>query len=222
MSGRLVVLLAGIGAIIVLLVTAFTASGAPSAPTATISATPNPSQAQTLVVTLQTQLYSFQPPNSIDLLGTQFLYTVNVTTASGGTNTVASNQKVAASVVSQSGQLFTLTATVSVSVGALCSTSCGSFIDNITVTAQSLSPTYPKFWSSPTSVIVFSNAAVFDKGPTNPPVSYGSFALEFYVPITAALAVGFVMAAVYRPSTWPVGVVLWGLVIGELVSWWGH
>lgn len=150
----------------IVLLTAFQASGVPAQPGVAISGKLNPSVAQTVQITLSSELYSFQPPNSIVQLGGGFAYSI----IEQNTTYLAFNQRAAYSVVgSPSSGVYQVATTISVSVAKLCSGSaCAGFVENITVVAHTYTSTYLAFWSSPTVAVEFSNAA-------QPTVLHGSF-----------------------------------------------
>lgn len=173
MGNAIVGVLAGIVAFALLLFAVAWATGAPSAPTASISGQLNPSQAQTLSLTFATQVASTAPPNSIWQLGSTFVYTITESNANGGTTVVAQNQHVAAAVANGSWPVYQLTATVSVTTVAVCSSTCGGVTTNLTVTLQAL--TWGGGLSSPTVSIVFSSTPGYSHVPAIGPVQWDSY-----------------------------------------------
>jgi hypothetical protein len=188
-AGKAVVAAAAIF-VIVMGLAAFVSIGAPGAPTAQLSGTLNPSVAQTVQITLESQVYSTVVPNSIFNLGSNLLYTVTYWNAANQPVNVLFNQHAAASVLTSTGFLYTIGTTISVSIPALCTAStCGTFIENLTVTATAQVQSYATLWASPISVIAFSTAAIYQHIPALTAPYAGSWLGELTIPITAAIAV---------------------------------
>lgn len=171
----------------------FWATGAPSAPTAQLSGTINPSQAQSFQLTFTTTAGSTIAPNGVNQLPPDFVYSISETNAQGGTTVVAQSQSVAAKAASAGWPEWTLTGTVAVSTVALCSSSCGATVSNITVTVQAF--TQGGGLSSPVSTIVFSSSPVYSTAqaptPAPAPASYWEQFLG-----AGLLGVGLVMLGV--------------------------
>lgn len=160
----------GIAAAVLILFSLAWATGAPSAPTASISGSITPNAAQTLQVTFQTQVESTAPPNSIWQLPSNFVYTATETSASQGTTVIAQQQHVAASVSPSSHwPVFILTATVSLNTVAVCTSSCAGVVSNLTITVTA--QTWGGGLSSPMSTIVFSSSPGFQVVPPMGPLN---------------------------------------------------
>lgn len=185
----------------ILLLAAFTAQGTPAATTAQLSGPLNAVQSQSLQLTLTTQVLSLQPPNSIDLLGGHFLYSISQTNAQNGLTVIAQSQSVAFNVVSSAGSSYTVSATVSVSTVASCSgTGCPGVTENLTVTVQAILSTYWGVHAGPTNVIVFSTTPTYNTNQGMPAVPVHSFYMELLGPILGAVVFGLLATAAARPN----------------------
>ena len=208
----LVILAVAVG--IVLGIAAFTAQGPPSTPSITSPTSLTPATAQTFTFTMTSNVYSLQPPNSIDLLGTKLIYSVYQ-----NGKEIADNLNVAPSIVGQNGSEFTLAATVQVNLPSICSGSgCVGITDNVTVVAQMQVDTYDTVWFSPVSTVSFGTGqAPSQVQPANP----NGFYLELIGPLTGiALMVGIVWV-VFKPDLLSFGLtfVSGALLILEFVFW---
>lgn len=130
---------------VVIAVQVFTAQGAPSQPTVALESSLTPGAAQTVTFVVSSNVYSFQPPNSIDLLGAKAQYSVwqnNATVVNGGTSSLA--------VSASSGDLYTMTTTIQVTLGSICSgAACSSSQDKVAIHAVALVSTYDGLYQSP-------------------------------------------------------------------------
>ena len=192
------------------------AQGAPSAPVLVNNTTLNPGVAQTVSITVTSQLYSAQTPNSIFLLGNKLLYS-----AWQGTTLLAADQVIAMNAVASSGLLYTVQVAVPVFAAQLCQpAACGGVVDNITIRAQTQITVYGGLYVSPWENITFSNVQSYTTHQnTNPAVPMSNFAWNFGGSITLLFAVAFLVAWVMKPSPvilW-VDVILWIVVAAEFV-----
>lgn len=211
------VVLAIVGAILLLFALAW-ATGAPSAPTAQISGTINPTQSQTFQVTFSTLVESTAAPNSIWQLPTSFVYSITESNANGGTSVIAQQQHVGASVAPGHCSFacaFNMTATISVTTVAVCA-SCSGTTSNITITVTALS--WGGALASPTSTIVFSSNPAYTHIPPVGPVNSGSY-LQQSVGL-GVLGAGLILLAVAQARPHP-NIVTGGIilsVVGGLVA----
>ncbi|MDE1821575.1 MAG: hypothetical protein KGI98_12110 [Euryarchaeota archaeon] len=207
---------------VVLGVQAFTAEGAPSAPTMQLQSALTPSTAQTAQIVITSQVYSVQPPNSIDLLGAKVVYTA----WQNGVQ-VSLTQSQALGVTGGSGSLYTLTGTLPVALSQVCSGSaCGGYAENVTVTAQVVVSTYDGVYSSaPVTVTFLSNgqgSLMPAFGPTSQPgPSSGQFNFNLYGALAAATALELTLAAAWFKN-W-IGavpaVIAWLVTVIMFLSW---
>jgi hypothetical protein len=164
----------GIAAVVVIVLAAMvlgvlgapTAQGSPASPTAFISTNLVPTAAQTIQVTLSTQVYSVLAPT------VTFLYSATQT-ATGGSVSLASNVVVTGNVIQSNvnGTAFlsTVAATVTFTTSALCATCTGSPV-NLTLTVQAIAHAgaysiFQRTWTSPITTIVFSSTAAYKSVP---------------------------------------------------------
>lgn len=128
------------------------AEGAPSTPGVVLSGTLSPTAAQTIQVTFTDTMYAIQPVNSVLNFGTAIVYSALV----NNITTVAFHQKTATSVISSNGTLYTLQATVSVSIPQLCTgAACSGFIEDLVITAYATTSTWIGFWQSGSVTVSF-------------------------------------------------------------------
>lgn len=166
----------------------FWATGAPSSPTGTLSGQINPAQAQSLQLTLTSQVDSTIAPNSINQLGQTFVVTVTETNSNGGKTTIFQNQHVGAAAQVSQWPTFNLTATITVNTVAVCSGSgCAGAISNITVTAQAL--TWGGGLASPTVTMVFSSNGAYTSVPAVGPVNTNSYVQQFVGPMLMGIGI---------------------------------
>ena len=178
----------GILAFALIVFALFWATGAPSSPTATLSGQINPAQAQSLQLTLTSQVDSTIAPNSINQLGQTFVVTVTESNANGGKTTVLQNQHVVAAAQVSSWPTFNLTATITVSTVAVCSgSSCAGAISNITVTAQAL--TWGGGLASPVVTMTFSSNSAYTSVPAVGPVNSNSYLEQFAGPLLMGIGI---------------------------------
>lgn len=182
---------------------AATAEGAPSAPSASLAGTMNPALTQTLQVTLSTQVYSTASPNSVLFPPPSFLYSASATNSQGGQAVLASNVHVTATVSNSSGSLYTLTASVSFTVAAICSgATCPGTPENLTITVSASTTTYLGTQFSPTSKIVFSDISAYQSVPKLMAPNSASFTLAILAPVTGILATVLFGIYAVRPNVW--------------------
>lgn len=148
---------------IVLGVTAFTALGIPAAPSVALNTNLQPSSAQTLSVTFQTQGYATQPQlfNGI-LSSAKVVYSAGYNTVGGAITMVANNSTVGLNAVNFNNGLYTLGATVTISLPATCvMTGCVGYTENLTIWATAVFNPYYTSYLSPQSKVVFSSNPAF-------------------------------------------------------------
>ncbi len=184
---------------VVIGVQVFTAQGAPSAPSVTLQGSLTPGSAQTATFTVTSSVYSVQPPNSIDLLGAKVQYAVwqnNVSLQSGSS---------ALSVVSSSGDVYTMQATVSVPIPALCSSSgCRGAVDKVAFDTHALVSTYAGLYSSPTVNYTFQPGIVptmaGNPSPNSAPLP--TFLVNTVGMVLAGLAIGLFIVYAMGARVW--------------------
>lgn len=208
---------------IVLAIVALLAGGAPSAPSGTVSTALDPHVAQTLSVTLQSDVYSTLPPGTAGNPAPYFTYSAYQSSAAGGMTVLAYNQQVAAKAVSGSGGIYTLTATFTVTTAAICSGSgCASGVAmNLTVYATATNPTLLSTESSANATLVFSNYATYDSGPALASPSYASYGTAFWIPVTVAVIIWVLVLVMLLPSAITGLAFILSLLalLGEIVAW---
>lgn len=217
MAAHWVAIVLGIFAAILVL-SAFTAQGTPAAPTAVLSGTLNPSLSQNYQLTLSTQVYSITPPNSIYMLGGNFVYSIAQPDGKGGTIVLAQAQHAPLTVANQSGFVYTVQATVSFTTTAICgSAGCQGSVMDLTVTAYAIVNTYWGSFLSPTAYIQFSTNSAYQSIPAqgSPPVD--DFLLELIGPLAGAGMLGTAAAGVIGPKQWFIGTGLSALALAVLV-----
>lgn len=180
-----------------LFIAAFTAQGTPSAPAGHVSATLNPSQAQALQVTLTGQVYSVQAPNSIDLLGGRFIYSVTEQAAGSTATVLVQAQTTGWNVGPSSGGLFTVFTTVSFNTVALCTgTNCAGVVEYLNVSALSIVSTYWGVLSSPTAKLTFVSTSTSNTVGTVQAPHLEAFLQQLLGPILLAVAFAFFAAGI--------------------------
>jgi hypothetical protein len=193
------------------------ATGSPASPTATLSGTINPAQAQSFQLTFETQVASTLPPNSIYQLTSTFLYSISESNAQGGTTVIAQSQHVAATVQSFSWPVATMTATITISTVAVCvSSSCAGVVSNVTATVAA--QTWGGAFTSPTSVITFSSQPAYQHVAPVGPVSYSAYIPQFAGALILGIGFGVLAGAAF--TTWHEVVVTIGgilIVVGVVV-----
>jgi hypothetical protein len=185
MAVKIWAIVLGVALAFILIFLALAAQGPSTPPSISLSSAPNPTLAQTLQVTISLSFYSFQTPNTIFQSGVNIHYSVWQ-----NANLLTGNQTISPNPVSQSGFVFTVSATFSITTAQLCtaSTTCTQTVDNITVSAYSIVKTYPVWWTSSTTKTTFSNAYATTG---NPPAGTAAPVAGFYLQLF-----GFVFGAV--------------------------
>jgi hypothetical protein len=186
----------GIALAFIFVFLALAGQGAPSGVTSTISATPTPYAAQTLQVTMTFSFYSFQTPNTIFLPGSAIVYSVYENKV-----VLANNQTISPNPVSQSGSVFTESATILITTTALCSASanCTRIVQNITVVSTPQVKTYPAILFGPTTSTTFSNIYATTTSPTPAAPSPLAFYGELFGFAFAAIGVAGVCGYIAIP-----------------------
>jgi hypothetical protein len=195
----------------------FLAEGAPANPTMSLQSGLTPGVAQQAQVVVSSQMFSVQPPNSIDQLGAKVVYS-----AFQNGIQVAFQQSQALGITGGSGSLYLLTATLPISLSALCSGSqCGGYIENLTVTAQVVVPTYDGVYTSAPITVTFLSAGSLPSGlqptygpTTQPPASMNQFNINLWGALTLAVALDLALAAAITKH--PAFVLPWGLAVAVL------
>lgn len=182
-----------IGVVIVLGVNAFLAQGPPSAPVVQPvrmfpATTANPWV--TLWAFASFQMYSLQPPNSIDELGTK----VTITAWEDG-RVLALNTQLSANIIGVEGHLYTMG--VNFGIGLL--PTCPGCPTNATLTivAKALVPIYYDTFSavsSTTLVLSDGTANATPSGGSGDPPAAGLYNWALYGSVTAAAAFGCLLA----------------------------
>lgn len=200
----------------------FTAQGAPSTPGIQINTPLNPSVSQTIQVLITTKMYSSQPPNSIDLLGSKIVYS-----AWAGTVNVAFHQSAAIGILSSSGgflsTVYTLGTTVTFTLGSSCVTAgCPGATSNFSVSAQAQVSTYfAGTLFSPVANVTFVNNGQAG-GTTAADAPTSSYYYQVFGPVTLAAAIVLLLVGIVGPR-WllipGIGLVL--VFFGEAVAWAG-
>lgn len=207
---------------IVLVFVALQAQGVASAPSAQISTTVNPALTQSVQVTFIAKEYSLFSPNPLFQPGGKFVYSAWQTNSKGGENVLAQNQSIASSPTGITGGVYTLTATVTFSMTAICSgESCIGQPFNLTIDVKQITQTYLAFWESPTSHIVFSNLAQYNSVPPVTTPSPETYYLELFGPLTAVVVVVALLFAILKPH-WIEGLVLVLAIVAllaQIVFW---
>lgn len=199
----------------VFVILAFLAQGAPGAPGAMLSTAPNPAVGTSYTATVEFQQYSVTTPDFFGWQNPSMVVSVSYTLANGALSTPIQNARLGANVLSSSGDLYTMGATVVFTIPATCSgTGCAGTVLDIAVTSYGIVPT-GNMWASatgPTTTVVFSNVAHtsstatsgntttgLSSGPLPAPPSSG-FDFQLYGGLTVGVsALAFAFAA-FRPE----------------------
>lgn len=217
-----VVVAAAIAAILVFL--AMLASGPPGAPTATISATPNPSAQTTYSVTVTYQENSLVTPSFFGWNGQALVVTAWWTSPNGVRNTVEQSEHMVASVLSSHGTTYTIGSTFSFTIGAQCTTTCATTVLNVTVVAYGINPT-GNLWSSatgPNSTTVFSNVPAYNAVPAAAPPPSAPYDLSLFGALTGALGMALVAVTVAKPNAYTaIGAAGAFVLVATFVVVWG-
>jgi hypothetical protein len=185
--------LLAVGVTIVLGVNCFLAQGGPTAPSVSmVRVYPSGIVAGSpaLDIFVSTQVYSWQPPNTIDELGTKMIYSVWEDRTA-----LALNQSTPLDIVASRGNLFTMGTNLLVALLTCQGVHCTS-PGNITVEARAEVITYPADYLSPPTAVVFLRPSaeghavpaihLTPEAPTTGPPSQGLYLWNAFGSITAA------------------------------------
>ncbi len=195
----------GVVAMIFLVLALLFAQGAPSAVQTATGVTINPTQAQTIPITMTFTMESLNQPNPIWSPGIHVQYDINETGPVGGVVFLAVSQQVAPAIMGQSGDVITLQATESVTTLATCqATSCGSSVENLTVTARAQVVTPFETWFGPWTKTTFSSNPSYSTPPQSGTTSTtstmtNSFLAEATIPLTLSAALFVLATATIAP-----------------------
>lgn len=198
------------------------AQGQPASPTAVLGGSINPGTGGTVQVTMKTQFDSLVGPNTIFQPGGKFVYSVTYTNAQGGTNVLAANQSAAFGILTSTGSLYTMGATISVVLPSICSpATCAGMIANLTVTEYAVVQTYWATWYSPTTVVTFSSYSGYTHSPAIGPTNSAGFNLEFWGVLGLLIATDLLLVGIAFEA-FPVDVVALFLYIvtGAAAFYW--
>jgi hypothetical protein len=203
MKGALIVGLVVVAVILAILAAMF-AEGAPTTPAVSLYTQIQPGTAQSLLFQVQFGFYSVTSPNAIWAPGYHITYSA-VERGAGVTTVLVTNGTSAPQINSVSNSFYVMQSTISVVTVASCSGSgCLGITENITFTAQANVVTpYTAWFSSPVTVVFSSinactpagSACPVYSGPTQvtPPqstaIALNTFLLELAVPLTAIVAI---------------------------------
>lgn len=239
MWGKVGVAVAAAAIIMLTAFLALLASGPPGAPGAAISTAPNPSAATSYQVTVEYEERSLLTPSFFGWNGQAAVLSAWWTWNGGTRNVIEQSQHMVTSVLSSSGDVYTLGTTFTFDIGAQCaaSVSCAGDALNVTVQVFGINP-MGALWSSasgPSATFTFSNIAGYSQldGVVSPPAVTGavSFApgaaptaaylFELFAPLTIAGATLLLAVTYFRPNAYTaiagaLGVVALG---AELLVW---
>lgn len=173
--------------------------GPPSAPTAAISATPNPSVASTYLVTLSFTEQSVTTPNLLGWTGPAVVYSAAYTNAAGTKVWLNQAQRVGVNVLSSTGSTYTMGTTVSLTVPAIC-TSCTYQILNVTVSAYAIVPSGWTSFTGSNSTYLFSSQPTYNLVPRVAVVNQGPYYLEVYGVLTAVATAIALCVFILKPN----------------------
>jgi hypothetical protein len=184
----------------------FSAIGAPSAPTVSLAQTLTPSQAQTVSLTIVSNVYAVLPPNSVYFLGTNAIFTVIV-----GSTTIVANASLGLNTGTNAGNGYPVIGTAQVSIPQLCSTgTCPTYTENLTVYATVFVHSLWGTYSSTTKTVLGYGATPVVAHAT----PFSVFLFQATAPILIAAAVFSLLGGLfYRPWLYIVTVVSVGGIV---------